>query len=577
MLSLPTPSPVHSLSTETSCSNGEGTLAASYPFEVKDIPDSFLLNGKHTAAEIEEMDMMAKCRLKRECLFSGSLLQTMHPTFCSEHFMKYPVVHINLSTCKGDSLGDFIINLCGAIATVIEKLVDEARQNVVDHGRTPFGLDKLEHLHKIYEEASHGPDETGLKYKNLALRLFESLSSYVSRNYGRYILLIDEYDIPFISIRLMLKDNDDLLKGLLVGVFEIPLTETGSGANNVKDIRLVPVEENDIQSSVLTAAFPHSGNGLDALTDSFWFNASEVSLMLDNSTSLCAKIAEHKDYIMQTIRKWYNGYFIGRFRGKYNPWSVSSFIESLCDLLIRSGDDPDKVRGLVKSAARPYWVTTGTTGLIDACIDRHRLQFIPLAKRLIRSYENAKEHPATMGKRRRSSHVPLVSTHVNLAAFDSDTFSEPGLLTLCLYAGYLTRRQSTSVCIPNREVYQVWVQLFARAAMGAELADNSTNCARGALLKELWRGKTDLLCTLATSSHGVLSNHNKYLEHDYANHVANTTMAVSRFGGMLTHPWQKTAKLSDIVPIRENHAGAGHCDYTMRLYSTDNHANQLGV
>ncbi|KAJ1729844.1 hypothetical protein LPJ61_003329, partial [Coemansia biformis] len=175
-----------------------------------------------------------------------------------------------------------------------------------------------------------------------------------------------------------------------------------------------------------------------------------------------------------------------------------------------------------------------------------------------------------------SLNVPLVSTRVNLAAFDSDRFSEPGLLTLCLYAGYLTRRQTTSVCIPNHEVYEVWLQLFARAVMGAELADNSTNCERGTLLKELWRGKTDLLCTLATSSHGVLSNHNGYLEKDYANHVANTIMAVSRFG-VLTHPWQKSIRLSDIVPIRENHTGFGHCDYTARLFSTDNQANQFGL
>ncbi|KAJ2716724.1 hypothetical protein H4R19_000464, partial [Coemansia spiralis] len=428
---------------------------------------------------------------------------------------------------------------------------------------------------------------------------------------GRYILLIDEYDIPFISIRLadwskkdkntawgilkllfqkMLKDNDGLLKGLLVGVFEIPLTEMGSGANNVKDIRLVPAEENDIQSSILSAGQPHSGSGLDALTDSFWFNAKEVGLMLDKSTEVCPKIALHKPFIMKTIREWYNGYYIGRFRGKYNPWSVSSFIEALCQLLPRADDSEERAHAMILSAARPYWVTTGTTGLIDAQIDRHRVQFIPLAKRLIRNFEDDRRKergdaplaptPGSAARARgqlgASRNVPLVSTRVNLAAFDNDRFSEPGLLTLCLYAGYLTRQQSTSVCIPNYEVYEVWLQLFARAVMGAEMADNSSNCERGALLKELWCGRTELLCTLATSSHGVLSNHNGYQEHDYANHVANTIMAVSRFG-VLTHPWQTSTNLSDVVPIRENHAGAGRCDYTARLFSTENVANQFGL
>ncbi|KAJ1886277.1 hypothetical protein LPJ81_006735, partial [Coemansia sp. IMI 209127] len=351
----------------------------------------------------------------------------------------------------------------------------------------------------------------------------------------------------------------------------------GSGANNIKDIRMVPCEESDIQGNILSASHPHSGSGLDALTDSFWFNASEVELMLDSSTHQCPRIAGHKTVILKTIRDWYNGYYIGRFRGKYNPWSVSSFIECLCNLLNQtSSTRAEDVKRIVKSAAKAYWVTTGTTGLIEAQIDRHRMQFIHLAKRLLRNYEitKIKRHNRRRSRLRESAHVPLVSTRLNLSSFDQ--FSEPGMLTLCLYAGYLTRRLSTSVCIPNHEVYQVWLQLFARAVLGTELADNSTNSERGALLTEFWQGKTDLLRTLATSSHGVLSNHTEYKEKDYANHVANTIMAVSRFG-VLTHPKQRSVKVSHVIPMRENHAGVGRCDYTMRLYSTANHPNQFGV
>ncbi|KAJ2588940.1 hypothetical protein IWW49_002734 [Coemansia sp. RSA 1797] len=495
------------------------------------IPDSIIDSSLLGSGGVAQLDMATKCRLKRECLFKDSLLQTMHPEFFQEHFMRYPV----------------------------------------------------------YESA-----DDGVKYINFAQKLFEALSDFVSDVYGRYILLIDEYDIPFITVQLanwsaedkqaaqgilkllfqtMLKDNKHLIKGLLFGVFEIPLTEMGSGANNIKDIRMVPTEENDIRGSILSASHPHSGSGMDALTDSFWFNTNEVELMLDNSTRWCAKIAQHKPLIMQTIRDWYNEYFIGRFRGKYNPWSVSSFIESLCLLLNQSDAEPC-VDEIVKSAARPYWVTTGTTGLIEAQIDKHGPQFIRLAKRLLRNYEVAKLTKNTSQRLRESLHVPLISTRLNLISMEQ--FSEPGLLTLCLFAGYLTRRHSTSVCIPNHEVYQVWLALFARAVMGTEMADNSTNYERGALLSELWQGKTDILCSLAISSHGVLSNHNKFLEKDYANHFANTILAVSRFG-MLSHPQQQLVRLAHVVPIRENHSGLGKCDYIMLLYSTDNQPNQLGV
>ncbi|KAJ2813113.1 hypothetical protein H4S07_000923 [Coemansia furcata] len=572
--------------------------------KLENIPNSALASVGLGAQAVSEMDIVSLCRKKRECLFKDSLLLTKYPGFFKEHFMKYPVLYISLSECKGASFGIFLKALGNTLASVAQKWIEEielASTAVSIRACHPF--EQLKRKVQAYESSSDLPASQMVEHAELTQSLFQALSTFIAKQFGQYLLLIDEYDIPFISIHLakwssedkiaaldvmktlfqkMLKDNDNLRKGLLFGVFEIPLTEMGSGANNIKDIRMIPAEESDIQGSILTAAHPHSGCGMDALTDSFWFNAQEVEQMLDNSTKWCTRIAKHKTFILRTIKTWYNGYYIGRFRGKYNPWSVSSFIEALCGLLSQTTSDKEAdIAAITKSAARAYWVTTGTTGLIEVQIDRHRLQFIHLAKRLLCDYEATKAKADGNSPDKTLSEppppsVPLVSTRLNLINFDSEQFSEPGLLTLCLYAGYLTRRLSTSVCIPNHEVYQVWLQLFARAVLGTELADNSTNNARGALLSELWQNKTDLLCTLATSSHGVLSNHNNYLENDYANHVANTIMAVSRFG-MLTHPKQRTVEVSHVVPTRENHAGNGRCDYAMRLFSSTNQPNQFGV
>ncbi|KAJ2493689.1 hypothetical protein IWW37_000320 [Coemansia sp. RSA 2050] len=572
--------------------------------KLENIPISALSCDVLGAHAVSDMDVASLCRKKRECLFKDSLLLTKYPGFFKEHFMKYPVLYISLSECKGASFGTFIRALCDTFAGAIKKwLVEIELTGAKISIRAKYPLEELKAALRVFQESRSLPSDRMTGYTDLAQSLFQALSAFIAQQSGQYLLLIDEYDIPFIAIHLakwssedkqaaldvmktlfqkMLKDNDNLRKGLLFGVFEIPLTEMGSGANNIKDIRMVPAEESDIQGSILTAAHPHSGSGMDALTDSFWFNAHEVEQMLDNSTKWCTRIAKHKSFILRTIKRWYNGYYIGRFRGKYNPWSVSSFIEALCGLLSQTtSDEESDIAAITKSAARAYWVTTGTTGLIEAQIDRHRPQFIHLAKRLLCDYEATKSK-ADGGSPDQSSSEPspppvtLMSTRLNLINFDSELFSEPGLLTLCLYAGYLTRRLSTSVCIPNHEVYQVWLQLFARAVLGTELADNSTNNTRGALLTELWQNRTDLLCTLATSSHGVLSNHNNYIEKDYANHVANTIMAVSRFG-MLTHPKQRTVEVSHVVPTRENHAGSGRCDYAMRLFSSKNQPNQFGT
>ncbi|KAJ2041104.1 hypothetical protein H4S03_000594 [Coemansia sp. S3946] len=572
--------------------------------KLENIPNSALASDGLGAQAVSDMDVVALCRKKRECLFKDSLLLTKYPGFFKEHFMKYPVLYISMSKCKGASFGTFIRALCDTLANVAQKWIEEIElAGTAVSVRARLSFEQLKYGLDFIYKARMAPSSQMSDHTDVAKSLFQALSTFIAKQFGQYLLLIDEYDIPFISIHLakwsdedkgaaldimktlfqdMLKDNDNLRKGLLFGVFEIPLTEMGSGANNIKDIRMIPAEESDIQGSILTAAHPHSGCGMDALTDSFWFNAHEVEQMLDNSTKWCTRIAKHKTFILQTIKKWYNGYYIGRFRGKYNPWSVSSFIEALCGLLSQTTSDEEAdIAAITKSAARAYWVTTGTTGLIEAQIDRHRPQFIHLAKRLLCDYEATKSKAESSSPNKTSLEpspppVPLVSTRLNLINFDSELFSEPGLLTLCLYAGYLTRRLSTSVCIPNHEVYQVWLQLFARAVLGTELADNSTNNARGALLSELWKNKTDLLCTLATSSHGVLSNHNNYLENDYANHFANTIMAVSRFG-MLTHPKQRTVEISHVVATRENHAGNGRCDYAMRLFSSKNRPNQFGV
>ncbi|KAJ2889962.1 hypothetical protein IWW38_004396, partial [Coemansia aciculifera] len=314
--------------------------------KLENIPNNVLAADGLCAEDVAEMDVVALCRKKRECLFRDSLLQTKYPDFFAEHFMKYPVLYISLSECKGASFGIFLKALGNTLASVAQKWILELEMSgtsIAARARYPFDQLKLEL--ELYHKSRSFPASQMAEHAELTQSLFQALSTFIAQQFGQYLLLIDEYDIPFISIHLadwtsqdkkaalgvmkalfqkMFKDNDNLLKGLLFGVFEIPLTEMGSGANNIKDIRMIPVEESDIQGSILTAAHPHSGCGMDALTDSFWFNAHEVEQMLDNSTKWCARMAKHKAFILQTIKMWYNGYYIGRFRGKYNPWSVSS-------------------------------------------------------------------------------------------------------------------------------------------------------------------------------------------------------------------------------------------------------------
>ncbi|KAJ1661269.1 hypothetical protein EV178_006652, partial [Coemansia sp. RSA 1646] len=105
---------------------------------------------------------------------------------------------------------------------------------------------------------------------------------------------------------------------------------------------------------------------------------------------------------MAAIKNWYNGYHFGRFRGKYNPWSVCAFIGCLCSQLVSSEHGEIRsVAGAIKPAARAYWVATGTTDLIEQQFTSHRDQAIRLMESLIREYRETRldglDHDLALG------------------------------------------------------------------------------------------------------------------------------------------------------------------------------------
>ncbi|KAJ1768675.1 hypothetical protein LPJ74_004688 [Coemansia sp. RSA 1843] len=565
-----------------------------------DAPDIAIEELGRSAEQIRQMDIATKCRLKRTLLFKDSLLKEKHRAFFDEHFMKHPVIHISFSLCKDTPAGAFLVSLCDAIATSAGHWVEQYPLiEGVEVENTNIYLQTLQKTLAVYKDAGYDANEFASKYSRLHMQLFRSLSEFVGRCVGKYILLIDEYDIPFIHahleswsdekekkkvqnslkilIQAMFKDNIYLRKGLLVGVFEVPLAELGSGANNIVDFPMVPFKNVTGNGSIVSATYKHSGKGLDALTDSFWFNTKEVEGLLEKSAIRFPQIAEHRDEVMAAIKNWYNGYHFGRFRGKYNPWSVCAFIGCLCSQLVSSEHGEIRsVAGAIKPAARAYWVATGTTDLIEQQFTSHRDQAIRLMESLIREYRETRldglDHDLALGN---SQAVSLQLPKPNMNIISSGKYSTEGMLTLCLFAGYLTHKHPDSVCIPNHEVYNVWCTLFTRALLGAGFAERADVNARGSLLVELWEGKTAILSSFISEAFGTLTNHGKYKK-EYANIVATVLTAASCLGA-LSHPDQASSHTSHAVTTRENHTGDGQCDHVMRLFSTDNQPNQFGV
>ncbi|KAJ2745891.1 hypothetical protein GGI19_006466, partial [Coemansia pectinata] len=426
-------------------------------------------------------------RTTRESFFGESLLKKLHADFYAEHFMKHAVIFISFDFCDRSSIGGMIMDLCEAIARTAKRHLGEFKYFTKPVNSDVQDAEKsLRTYLETAEKVGNMSEDDAAQYEGLPLRLFRALSAFVYQQYGAYILLLDEYDIPFLSLlegtldeaskvrtsaflgRLfqdMFKGNDEMHKGLMTGVFEMSMIKIGSGPNNVKDIYLIPTSTVEVHSSLRASEMPHSHHSNDALTDAFWFNTKEVRKMLENCTEQFAGFTEYHDDVMHKVREFYNGYYIGRFSGKYNPWSVCSFLKKLCDnLRLRPQLDQATVIEAIKFSAEKFWVKTGSTKLIMDQCKQHRNEATDLLEKLILEYEerNYQSTEAQLAPRSPPpTSVALGDASLIASYFEGNRFSGAAFLSICLQAGYLTRRTASTVCIPNEELFLVWRNMLA--------------------------------------------------------------------------------------------------------------------
>ncbi|KAJ2664302.1 hypothetical protein IWW48_000819, partial [Coemansia sp. RSA 1200] len=440
--------------------------------DILKIPDSVISN------RLGELDMVQQCRRKREWLFDDSLLKADDPQFFERHFCKHPVVYISFASCKGPDFNDFLMGISNAIIKSFNGWTRDIQRSNIELSRDASkAKQRLDNFADIYEQFDFSPENIRSK-TTLPIKIFEAFSELVYCHSSLpYILLLDEYDVPFITVyqsgwptdlqktalqvlkRLfgaMFKDNSLLEKGLMVGVFPISLGDLGSGANNYVDVTLVPTTRDEIKTSAALCGFPHSRGGNDALVDSFGFNSREVRSMAEISLSVNSAFGDHIDDVVSTMRKWYNGYHFDRFGGKYNPWSTCFYLKELGKNVQPSSLlSEEKVLTLISSRACNYWDKTGSPGLIETQMELYPSEFCELANRLLAEYSDyLNTDPFNDQPSRTVVHLP--SAEFSLSRLAAGEFNADAFLKLALHAGYLTIRNSTAVGIPDGELQYVW-------------------------------------------------------------------------------------------------------------------------
>ena len=163
------------------------------------------------------------------------------------------------------------------------------------------------------------------------------LAGYLYRYYDKpVILLIDEYDVPLQNAYVQgfydetikffrtfygttFKDNPYLEKTILTGVSRVAKESIFSGANNF-DVYTVLDQE---------------------FSEDFGITSEEMKKVIEDFDI-------HEDE--EEIKKWYDGYVIGKTEGIYNPWSILNFLKS--------------------RELKPYWVNTSSNDLIKLILTK---------------------------------------------------------------------------------------------------------------------------------------------------------------------------------------------------------------
>ena len=227
----------------------------------------------------------------------------------------YPVIYITLKDVRDRNYENMLLNMKTAMLNMYKQ-----HMYLLDSDKIyPFEKKKMEDILYCRE------DEVTLKNS------VRDLSEYLNRYYDKpVIMLVDEYDVPLQNAYVegfydetigffkdfygtTFKDNPYLEKTILTGVSRVAKESIFSGANNFKVFTVLD----------------------DEFSDDFGITEEEMDKIIEDFD-----IKDEKE----EIKKWYDGYIIGKTEGIYNPWSILNYLKN---------------RELI-----PYWVNTSSNDII---------------------------------------------------------------------------------------------------------------------------------------------------------------------------------------------------------------------
>ncbi len=335
----------------------------------------------------------------RRPLFDGLAIRD-HECF-DTHQGKYPVIWMTFKDIKEGTWDACYSKLTGMIRTIFRCHTDLLLSS--------DACDETDRsLLRRFMEKTATPEECEDALKFLSECLFR-------HHRKKVVILIDEYDTPLHAgyaegyykdvIRFVrnflsagLKDNEHLFRGVLTGILRVAKESIFSGLNNPGVY------------TVLSRKF----------RDAFGFTEPEVRQFLEDRG-----MGER----YEDVSHWYNGYLFGGMV-IFNPWSVLNYADN-------------------EGEAKPYWINTGDTGMIERLATR--------------SGKELREELGQLLEGRRVT-KPVYESIVMRDLDDRDDL----LWSFLLFSGYLkpvgpgTGRNLHEMEIPNEEVRVAYEDMVGR-------------------------------------------------------------------------------------------------------------------
>ena len=304
---------------------------------------------------------------------------------------KYPLIYISFKDVKKFSWESCYNKTIGLIKNIFKEFLYLADTlNEIDK-EDFFSIAKKQATQEDYENS------------------FKFLCELLYKHYGvKPIILIDEYDQALITahtygyfkeamnfyrnfLSTVLKDNEYFERAILTGILRVAKESVFSGLNNL------------YVDSILTNKFNYFG--------------------LSEGEVLEALRYYERDYEIQEVKEWYNGYSFGKYL-VYNPWSILNFIKY---------DD-----------LKPYWVNTSTNDLI-------------------------KDGLSNLSKSNYDNFVKLTNgENIDIELEENISFDtlerESTIWNLMMFSGYLSLTENQQVRFVNKEVRNFYISSFKELA-----------------------------------------------------------------------------------------------------------------